>query len=94
MAGSIFKNWLVIVPCVDGIFFPLRELLGFHSRELTPKVIRKITILSGETRSYKRAVIALAEADVPVSTKTVERRTASSSLSRMSGRKAPTRSRC
>lgn len=73
MAGSIFKNWLVIVPRVDGIFFPLREQLGFHSRELTPKVIRKITVLSGETRSYKRAVIALAEADIPVSTKTVER---------------------
>ena len=51
----------------------MREQLGFHARELTPKVIRKITILSGETRSYKRGVIALAEADIPVSIKTVER---------------------
>ena len=47
--------------------------MGFHARELTPKVIRKITVLAGETRSYKRGVIALAEADVPVSIKTVER---------------------
>lgn len=51
----------------------MREALGFHARELTPKVYRKITVLSGETRSYKRAVIALAEADVKVSIKTVER---------------------
>ena len=36
-------------------------------------MIRKITVLAGETRSYKRGVIALAEADVPVSIKTVER---------------------
>lgn len=35
--------------------------------------MRKITVLAGETRSYERCVIALAEADVRVSTKTVER---------------------
>lgn len=40
---------------------------------MTPKVVRKITVLASETRSYKRGVIALAEADVPVSIKTVER---------------------
>jgi len=68
-----FKSWLVIVLPVGGTFSPLRERLGFHARELTPKVIRKITVLAGETRSYKRAVIALAEADVPISIKTVER---------------------
>ena len=64
---------MVIVLRVGGTFFPLRERLGFHARQMTPKVIRKITILAGETRSYKRAVIALAEADVPVSIKSVER---------------------
>jgi hypothetical protein len=47
--------------------------LGFHARELTPKVVRKITVLSGETRSYQRAVIALREAEVAVSAKTVQR---------------------
>lgn len=64
---------MVIVPRAVGTFSPLREPLGFHARELTPKVYRKITVLSAETRSYKRAVIALAEADVTVSIKTVER---------------------
>jgi len=73
MVESSFKNWLATVLRVGGIFSPLREPLGLHARELTPKVVRKITILSGETRSYKRAVIALAEADVSVSIKTVER---------------------
>jgi hypothetical protein len=73
MVGSTFKNWLATVLRVGGTFSPLRERLGLHARELTPKVTRKITILSGETRSYKRAVIALAEADVLVSIKTVER---------------------
>ena len=51
----------------------MREALGFDARELTPVVIRKITILGAETRSFKRAVIALKEADVRVSDKTVER---------------------
>ena len=73
MGGLNFKSWSVVVLPVGGTFSPLRERLGFHARELTPKVIRKITVLAGETRSYKRAVIALAEADVPVSIKTVER---------------------
>ena len=51
----------------------MREPLGLHARELTPTVYRKITVLAGETRSYQRAVIALTEADVDVSIKTVER---------------------
>ena len=51
----------------------MREVLGFDARELTPRVVRKITILGGETRSFQRAVIALEEADVNVSAKTVER---------------------
>jgi hypothetical protein len=64
---------LVPVPAVAGIFFPLRENLGFDARALTPLVVRKITMLSAETRSFMRAVIALREADVRVSAKTVER---------------------
>jgi len=51
----------------------MREALGFDARELTPRVVRKITILGAETRSFKRAVIALKEADVEISAKTVER---------------------
>ena len=51
----------------------MREALGFDARELTPGVIRKITVLGAETRSFKRAAIALKEADVNVSAKTVER---------------------
>ena len=51
----------------------MREPLGFEARELTPGVVRKIVKLAAETRSYKRGVIALQEADVFVSAKTVER---------------------
>lgn len=40
---------------------------------MTPKVVRKITVLAAETRSFKRCVIALREADVEVSAKTVQR---------------------
>lgn len=51
----------------------MREPLGFDARELTPGVVRKIVKLAAETRSHKRAVIALLEADVCTSAKTVER---------------------
>jgi hypothetical protein len=68
-----YKNWQVIVPSVVGIFFPLREDLGFDARQFTPVVIRKMVRLAAETRSYARAVIALEEADVEASAKTVER---------------------
>jgi hypothetical protein len=63
----------VIVPAVAGLFFPLRETLGFDARELTPIVVRKVTVLAAETRSFARGVIALREAEVLVSAKTVER---------------------
>lgn len=36
-------------------------------------MVRKITILAAETRSFKRGVIALREADVKVSAKTIQR---------------------
>ena len=51
----------------------MRTALGFDARELTPGVVRKVVKLAAETRSYKRAVIALCEADVFTSAKTVER---------------------
>ncbi|MGH9620261.1 MAG: hypothetical protein ACRD45_11225, partial [Bryobacteraceae bacterium] len=47
--------------------------MGFDAREMTPKVVRKITVLAAETRSFKRCVIALREADVEVSANTVQR---------------------
>lgn len=47
--------------------------MGFEVRELTPTVLRKFVVLAAETRSFERAVIALEEADVCVSAKTVER---------------------
>lgn len=47
--------------------------MGFNARELTPRVVRKITVLAAETRSFARAKIALREAEIQVSAKTVER---------------------
>lgn len=40
---------------------------------MTPRVVRKTAVLAAETRSFERAVIALREADVAISAKTVER---------------------
>jgi hypothetical protein len=73
MERSSYRNWSDGAPAVAGIFFPLRETLGFNARELTPIVVRKITKLAAETRSFARGVIALREADVEVSAKTIER---------------------
>jgi hypothetical protein len=67
-----FRNKKATAPRVGGLFFPMRERLGFDARLLTPWVVRKMTVIAAETRSYKRAVIALKEADVFTSTKTVE----------------------
>lgn len=63
----------MIAPAAAGLFFPLRETLGFDAREMTPRVVRKVTVLAAETRSFKRCVIALREADVELSFKTVQR---------------------
>jgi hypothetical protein len=73
MAPFSVWNWRAIAPAVAGLFFPLREALGFDAREVTPRVVRKATVLAGETRSFARAVIALREADIAISAKTVER---------------------
>ena len=47
--------------------------MGFDAREFTPRVIRKITVLAAEVRSFQRATIVLKESDVSVSAKTVQR---------------------
>ena len=73
MERSNYKNWSDAAPDVARIFFPLRQTLGFDARELTPLVVRKITTLAAETRSFQRAVIAVREADLVVSAKTIER---------------------
>ncbi len=51
----------------------MRESLGFDARKLTPSVVRKMTVIAAETRSYQRAVIVLREADICTSANTVER---------------------
>ena len=40
---------------------------------MTPKVIRKVTVLAAETRSFKRCVIAAREAEVELSANTIQR---------------------
>jgi hypothetical protein len=55
------------------MFSPLRPALGFDARALTPRVVRRITVVGAETRSYKRTGIVLRETGVAVSIKTIER---------------------
>lgn len=64
---------MAIAPAAAGLFFPLRETLGFDARELTPKAVRKISVLAAETRSFKRCVIALREAGIKTCANTVQR---------------------
>lgn len=64
---------MAIAPAAAGLFFPLRETLGFDARELTPKAVRKISVLAAETRSFQRCVIALREAGIKTSANTVQR---------------------
>jgi hypothetical protein len=67
------KPWLIAV-VVDGLFFPQREALGFDPRESTPGFKRQVTILNGETRSFKRASIVMQRVvGLQVSPNTVER---------------------
>lgn len=73
MAPSSCRNWLAIALAVAGLFFPLRETLGFNAREFTPKVVQKIVVLAAETRSFQRCVIAAREAEVKISAKTIQR---------------------
>ena len=55
-------------------FFPLRETLGFDSRELTPTAVLRITVLAAEARSFERAEKTACDgAGLKVSAKTIER---------------------
>lgn len=48
--------------------------MGFDSRELTPKLCKRIVFASAEARSFERAAVVLREvADCQVSAKTIER---------------------
>jgi hypothetical protein len=67
------KRWLTAA-LAGGLFFPQREALGFDSRESTPGLKRQVTIINGETRSFKRASIVMARAHgLQISPNTIER---------------------
>jgi len=64
------RNWWAIVPAVAGIFFPLREPLGFDAREFSPGMVVRITFAAADTRSFERARLMLAKVgDAKVSTR-------------------------
>ena len=64
----------MIALAVAGLFFPLRETLGFDARELTPGLVMRIAFSAAETRSFQRAELVLGKVgDALVSAKTIER---------------------
>jgi len=64
----------VIAPAVAGLFFPLREPLGFDARELSPSLVERITYASAETRSFERAKLVLDKVgDAKVSINSIQR---------------------
>ena len=64
----------MIAPVVAGLFFPLRETLGFDARELTPGLLARIVFAAAETRSFDRAKLVLEKVgDALVSTNTIQR---------------------
>jgi len=63
-----------IAAAVGGLFFPQREALGFDARESTPGFKRHVTILNGETRSFKRVSIVIQRVHgFEISPNTIER---------------------
>ena len=59
---------------VGGLFFPMRETLGFDARELSPAMVERITFSAAETRSFKRATLILDKVGgAAVSANTVQR---------------------
>ena len=71
--STLRKPWLAAL-AADGLFFPQREVLGFDSRESTPGFKRQVTILNGETRSFKRASIVMKRVHgFEISSNTIER---------------------
>ena len=64
----------MIAPVVAGLFFPLRETLGFDARELTPGLLARIVFAAAETRSFDRAKLVLEKVGgAVVSTNTIQR---------------------
>lgn len=64
----------LIAPNAAGAFFPLREILGFDARELTPLLVQRIAVAAAEARSFERAAIVMKQVgDQAVSAKTIER---------------------
>jgi hypothetical protein len=69
-----FPTWSATVASVAAIFFPLRELLGFDARELTPLLVKKVVVTAADTRSFQATARVLRDGgDQPVSAKTIER---------------------
>ena len=59
---------------VGGLFFPLRETLGFDARDLSPGLVERIIFSAAETRSFARATVVLDKVgDAVVSDNTVQR---------------------
>jgi hypothetical protein len=55
-------------------FSPLREVLGFDARELTPLLVHWIVVAAAEIRSFKRGAIVLDQVGgQKLSAKTIER---------------------
>ena len=74
MAQYRYRNSRAIVPAVAGLFFPLRPMMGFDARELTPGIVERITFAGAESRSFKRASIVMHKVGGQVaSPKTIER---------------------
>ena len=59
MARSRSKNSKATAPDAGGIFFPMRELLGFDARELTPGVVRAALVraVAGALEPGQRVVV-------------------------------------
>ena len=65
---------MLIAPNAVGAFFPLREVLGFDARELTPLLVQRIAVAAAESRSFERAAIVMKQVgDQGVSPKTIAR---------------------
>jgi hypothetical protein len=73
-ATATCKKPSVTVPAVGGLFFPLRETLGFDARNLSPGLVERIIFSAAETRSFVRATLVLDKVgDAIVSDNTVQR---------------------
>jgi hypothetical protein len=74
MAKATCRNSWGTVPAVGGLFFPLRETLGFDARNLSPGLVERIIFSAAETRSFARATLVLEKVgDAVVSDNTVQR---------------------